>query len=149
VTSPTFTSLARRYGGDIAVITMLHELHRVGAIEERPDGCLKVLKRYYMPVLMDPAATLQAGSMLQDLGNSAHYNLTRPSEAASRFLGRATNSRIRSADAAAFRDYLEAEGQALLERADAWLSKREVSEDSPRRHRVVRLGVGVFQIQDD
>jgi hypothetical protein len=146
---PSFTSLARRYGGDIAVITMLHELHRVGAIEERPDGRLKVLKRYYMPALMDPAATMQAGSMLQDLGNTAHYNLVRPAETESRFLGRATNPRIRSADVAPFREFLEAEGQALLERADAWLSKREVSEDSPRRYRVMRLGVGVFQIQDD
>ena len=128
---------------------MLHELHRVGAIEERPDGRLKVLKRYYMPVLMDPAATIQAGTMLQDFGNSAHYNLTRPADAASRFIGRATNPRIRSADVPAFREFLEAEGQALLERADAWLSAREVAAESPRRHRVLRLGVGVFQIQDD
>ena len=146
---PSFTTLARRYGGDIAVITMLHELHRVGAIEEQADGSLRVLKRYYMPVLMDPAATLQAGSILEDIGNSAHYNLTRPPDAASRFVGRATSSRIRSADVAAFREFMEEEGQALLERADAWLTRREVAADSRRHQRVVRLGVGVFQIQDD
>ena len=146
---PSFTTLARRYSGDIAVITMLHELHRVGAIEEQVDGSLRVLKRYYMPIVMDPAATLQAGSMLEDLGNSAHYNLTRPAGAPSRFVGRATNARIRPADVAAFREFLEAEGQALLERADAWLTAREVAADSQRRHRVARLGVGLYQIEDD
>lgn len=145
----SFTALARRYGGDIAVITMLHELHRVGAIEELADGRLKVLKRYYMPVLMDPAATMQAASMIHDLGNSAYYNLTRPKDAASRFVGRATNARIRATDVAAFREFMEDSGQELLERADAWLSEREVAPDSQRRQRVVRLGLGVFQIEDE
>lgn len=145
----SFTALARRYGGDIAVVTMLHELHRVGAIEEQVDGRFRVLKRYYMPVVMDPAATLQAGSMIQDLGNSAYYNLTRPKDSESRFLGRATNARIRAADVPEFRAFMEEAGQDLLERADAWLSAREVPPESPRRQRIVRLGLGVFQIEDD
>jgi hypothetical protein len=145
----SFTALARRYGGDIAVITMLHELHRVGAIEEQPDGRLRVLKRYYMPVVMDPAATMQAGSMIHDLGNSAYYNLTRPKDGESRFVGRATNARIRAADVPEFRAFMEDAGQALLERADAWLSEREVPENSLRRQRIVRLGLGVYQIEGD
>ncbi len=146
---PSFTALARRYGGDIAAITMLHELHRVGAVEALPDGRLRVMKRYYMPIVMDPAATLQAGSMLEDFGNSVHYNLSRPAGAASRLLGRATNARIRAVDVAAFREFVEAEGQAMLERVDAWLTEHEVPADSQRRHRVVRLGLGVYQIQDE
>ncbi len=102
-----------------------------------------------MPVLMDPAATLQAGSILEDVGNSAYYNLTRAPEAVSRFMGRAANTHIRPADAKAFREFLEAEGQALLERADAWLSEREAGDDALHRRRLMRVGVGVFQIQDD
>jgi hypothetical protein len=145
----SFTALARRYGGDIAVITMLHELHRVGAIEEQADGSLKVLKRYYMPVVMDAAATLQAGSMLNDLGNAAHYNLARPPEAPSRFLGRATNPRIRVTDVPGFRQFLETEGQEFLERADAWLEKHEVPAGSTRTQRLVRLGVGLFQVEGE
>lgn len=147
--SDSFTALASRYCGDIAAVTMLHELSRVGAIEELSDGRLRVLKRYYMPVVVDPTAILQAGSMLNDLGNTAHYNLVRPSTATSRFLGRATNTRIRVADAADFRAFIEAEGQALLERADAWLEQRAVAEGSPRAQRVRRLGIGIFQIEDD
>jgi hypothetical protein len=145
----SFATLARRYGGDIAVITMLHELHRAGALVEEADGSLRVLKRYYMPALMDPSATVQAGSILADLGNAAYYNLTRPGDAPTRFVGRAANIQMRAADAAAFRAWLEDEGQAFLERADAWLSAREARPDAPRRQRLVRLGVGLFQIQDE
>jgi hypothetical protein len=145
----TFTTLARRYGGDIAVITMLHELHRAGALVEEADGSLRVLKRYYMPVLMDPSATVQAGSLLADLGDAAYYNLTRPAGAPTRFVGRATNTQMRAVDAAAFRAWLEDEGQAFLERADAWLSEHEARAESPRRQRLLRFGVGLFQIQDD
>jgi hypothetical protein len=87
--------------------------------------------------------------MIHDLGSSAHYNLTRPAGAASRFLGRATNVRVRAADVPAFREFLEVAGQDLLERADAWLTEKEVAPGSPRRQRIVRLGVGVFQIEDD
>lgn len=147
--SGSFAALARRYGGDIAVVTMLNELTRAGAMEAQPDGRLRVLKRYYMPVVMDPAAILQAASMVHDVAATADYNLVRPADAPTRFLGRATNARIRASDVPAFREFLEHEGQGLLERADAWLEQREVPAEPTRRQRVVRLGVGVFQVEDD
>jgi len=47
-----------------------------------------------------------------------------------RFEGRATNSNVRSVDVPAFRAFLETEGQALLERADEWLSRHEPAGNS-------------------
>jgi hypothetical protein len=145
----TFTALARRYAGDIAPVTMLKELSRVGALERTPDGGLRVLKRYYMPLALDPAMALQAGSVMEDLGAAVHYNLARREGQPTRFVGRATNTEVRAGAAADFRAYLEQEGQVFLERADAWLSAHEVPSEPPRRHRTIRLGVGVFQIQDE
>lgn len=144
-----FSALARKYAPDTPPITMLRELQRVGAVEESGEHRLRVLKRYYMPLAMDPEAVLRAGSMLQDLGNTTYYNLARRDGDPTRFQGRATNQHMRIADAPAFREYLESEGQALLERVDAWLSRHEAPANGRRPHKAVRLGVGVYQIEDD
>jgi hypothetical protein len=145
----SFTALTRMYAGDIAPITMLRELVRVGAVEEQADGLLKVVKRYYMPLQMDADAIYRAGSVLRDLGTTIDYNLVRGPEQPTRFEGRATNAQIRNIDVPAFRAFLETEGQALLERVDEWLSQHECSEDTNRKYKIIRLGVGVYQIQDD
>lgn len=145
---PNFTSLARKYAADTAPITMLRELQRVGAVEDR-DGRLRALKRFYMPLAMDADAVLRAGSVLQDLGNTVDYNLVRQAGDPTRFEGRATDVTVRRADIASFRTFLEDEGQGLLERADEWLSRHEVSENERQRKKTVRLGIGVYQIQDD
>ena len=73
----SFSALTRKYAGDIAPITMLRELLRVGAVKERADGVLQVLMRYYMPLQMDADAIFRAGSALRDLGNTIDYDLVR------------------------------------------------------------------------
>lgn len=45
----SFSSLVRRFGGDIPPGAMRTELKRVGAIQEDEDGNLEVLKRYFRP----------------------------------------------------------------------------------------------------
>jgi hypothetical protein len=145
----SFTSLAHKYAGDIAPVTMQRELLIVGALAELDDRSLRALKRYYMPLAMDDESILRAGSVLQDLGNTMDYNLTREETDPTRFEGRATNSNVRAVDAVAFREFLESEAQALLERADAWLALREPSPDAKRQYKTTRIGIGIYQIQDD
>ncbi len=146
---PSFTGLARKYAGDIAPITMSRELQRVGAVLELESGSLRVLKRFYMPLTIDAEAVLRGGSVLSDLGNTVDYNLVRSADDMSRFEGRATNARVRRADAEAYRAFLETEAQGFLERVDEWLAHHEVPEDAVRKKKTIRLGIGVFQIQDD
>jgi hypothetical protein len=145
----SFSALSRQYASNIAPITMLRELVRVGAVNERTNGALRVLKRYYMPLQMDADAVFRAGSVLQDLGNTIDYNLVRETDDPTRFEGRATNANIRNVDVKAFRAFLEVEGQAMLERADEWLLQHEPSTDTRRKYKTTRLGVGIYQIQDD
>ncbi len=45
----SFSSLVRRFGGDIPPGAMRTELKRVGAIQENENGNLEVLKRYFRP----------------------------------------------------------------------------------------------------
>lgn len=147
---PTFVALCRKYAGDIAPITMLRELVRVGAARETAAGVVQALKRYYMPLQMDPEALLRGGSMLADMGATVNYNLGRAADSPSRFLGRATNPNLRPADARAFRAFLEREGQVFLEHVDEWLSSREVRElPAGGRHKMLRLGVGLYQIENE
>jgi hypothetical protein len=149
-TGPTFTDLCKRYGGDLAPITMRRELTRVGAMAELPAGELRVLMRYYMPLQMDPDAVVRAGSMLEDLGTTVSFNLGKAPDEVSRFAGRATNTRIRTADARRFRTFLEDEGQAFLERIDEWLSRHETpASDDGTTTRTLRVGAGVYGIQDE
>ena len=116
----TFTSLARKYAGSTAAITMLKELLRVEALAETKEGRLRV-----------------------------HHNLVRAPEQPARFVGRATNARIPKRHAAAFDDFVEREAQSFLERVDAWLSKHEAPGAEGRQQRNLRLGIGVFQIRDE
>ena len=147
---PTFSDLCKRYGADIAPITMRRELARVGALVESPAGELRVVMRYYMPLQMDPDAVVRAGSMLEDLGTTVSFNLGKSADEQSRFAGRAINTRIRTADANRFRSFLDQEGQAFLERIDDWLSRHEPPPpgDGPAQ-RSIRVGAGVYGIQDE
>ncbi len=149
-TRRTFIDLCKRYGGDLAPVTMRRELVRVGAMTELQTGELRVLMRYYMPMPMDPEAVVRGGSMLEDMGTTVSFNLGKDEGEISRFAGRATNTRIRSADARRFRTFLETEGQAFLERIDEWLSRHErpPADDGPKT-RSVRVGVGVYGIEDE
>jgi hypothetical protein len=149
--SPNFSELCRRYAPDIPPTAMLKELLRVSAVTENTDGVYTATMRYYMPDLLDPDAVLRSGSVLEDLGNTAAYNLVCDRQAGeeTRFEGRATSAIVRASSVKAFRAYLEDEAQGMLERADDWLAKHEKTSTSKRPERSVRLGVGVYQIQDD
>lgn len=146
---PDFASLARRYAADIAPITMLRELVRVGAVSEQPDGALQVRQRYYMPLVLDSDAVVRAGSVLHDIGTTIEYNLAREADQGTRFEGRATAANIRSVDEPAFRAFIESEGQAFLERVDDWLVQHKASPEAGRTPKTTRLGIGIYQIHDD
>ncbi len=47
-----------------------------------------------------------------------------------------------------FRAFLEQEGQAFLEKVDAWLTEHQVSATDEPDTQLTRLGVGVYHIQD-
>jgi hypothetical protein len=146
----SFTELCHRYAPDIPPTAMLKELRRVGAVNEPADGVFKAAMRYYMPEAQDPDAVLRSGSVLEDLGNTTAFNLHRdPSvDKATRFEGRASSASVRVSAVKDFRTYLEDEAQGLLERVDEWLAVHEKPPTNKRPERTIRLGVGVYQIQD-
>jgi hypothetical protein len=145
--APSFQDLCRRYGGDVPASALLRELRRVGAVGEE-DGKLRALMRSYIQARLDPEKIIRAGSVLEDLGNTVVFDLTAPATARLRFERRAENASIDLRDVPEFQDFLEREGMAFLERVDDWLTRHERNDPAAPGARV-RLGVGVYHLQDE
>ncbi len=149
---PSFHDLAKRYAGDIPVTATLKELKRAGAVSENDDGALVAKARDYMPGERNPAApaaVTRSGSVLEDIGNTVDWNLVRSKDDAPRFERRATNINIGHDSIEDFRAFVNCEGQAFLERVDAWLTDHEVPDTQQQPAEVLRLGLGLYWIQDE
>lgn len=145
--APSFEALHRKHGGDIPATTMQKDLVRTGALCIESDGKLKPLRRYFMPLPLEVDAVARAGDVLLTMGNTVTLNLTRRPGSEGRFEGRASSTRIPARDTAEFRAFVERQGMRFLEEMDQWLNRHAVEPDSSEAE-LVRLGVGVYQIQE-
>ncbi len=147
----TFATLLRRCGAsDVRSSTLLKELRNAGAVRETADGQLEALQRAYIPHTMDEQLIRLWGTVIADIATTYVHNLTRTPSAAARFERAAANSRIRASALPEFRQFLNREGQAFLERMDDWLARHEVPavQADADAGPTIRLGVGVYHIQD-
>jgi hypothetical protein len=101
-----------------------------------------------MPRAMDGQAVERAGAVVADLVTTVEHNLSRGTGEPARFEGRAQNRHIDPRQLPAFRAFMEREGQAFLERCDEWLSAHEASRPAGESVATLRLGVGVYAIQE-
>ena len=125
---------------------MIKELKSAEAIEELPDGRVRPLTRNYVPRGLSEERLRLWASVTADLANTIEHNLSRDESTSPRFERRALSLRIDPRALPEFRALLEAEGQALLERIDDWLSAHEVSDADSSD--CIRLGVGIYHIED-
>lgn len=142
---PLFSDLYKEYGGDIPQSTLLKELLNTKTLARDTDGRLKVVKRFYMPQLLDEEAVIRSGEVLQDIGDTILHNLTRSLKERSRFEGRAMHRSVSAASVNSFKDFLEQQAMDFLESADDWLDQHQARPDENS----VRLGIGLYFIQDD
>jgi hypothetical protein len=146
----TFETLVRRCGaGDVRPSTLLKELLSAGAVRRHADGRLEAIERNYIPHAVDEQLIRLWGTVLADVATAYAHNLTRTARTPARFERAAVNDRISAASLAEFRRFLDQEGQAFLERVDAWLTAHEASDSGSAPSAVpIRLGAGVYHIQD-
>ncbi|MDB6088026.1 MAG: hypothetical protein JWN85_810 [Gammaproteobacteria bacterium] len=146
----TFTALLRRCGaGDVRPSTLLRELRNAGAICERDDGRIEALKRVYVPHAMDEELIRLWGTVLGDVANTYVHNLTRDATTSARFERAALNDRVLTSALPEFQQFLDKEGQAFLERVDAWLTAHEAKAGKGGSAKAtIRLGAGVYHLQD-
>jgi hypothetical protein len=127
---------------------LLKELRSSGAVRKTADGRLEALQRMYIPHAMDGELIRLWGTVLADIGATYVHNLTRSTKTPARFERAAVNDRVRADALPEFREFLNQEGQAFLERLDAWLTANEVQEHDASPQTTLRLGAGVYHIQD-
>ena len=70
----SFSSLVKKYGGDIPPGAMRTELKRVGAISEEKDGSLAGLMRAFLPIDSERRMEIIFGQALCALGNTLAHN---------------------------------------------------------------------------
>lgn len=136
-------------GGDVPATALLKELIDAGAVRRRQDGRLEALQRNFIPQPMDDQLIKLWGSVMADVATTYLHNLTKAQDAPARFERAAVNDRIDARAVPAFRKFLEQEGQAFLERADAWLTEHQLPHESGAEAKTVRLGVGAYHVQDE
>lgn len=147
----TFAELLRRCGaGDVRASTLLKELRGAGALRENPNGRVEALMRDYIPQSMDAGLVRLWGTVISDVASTYQHNLTRRSAVPARFERAAMNGHVRAQALPEFRKFLENEGQAFLERVDAWLTAHQARAEQPsEKAGAIRLGAGVYHIQDE
>ncbi|MEJ1960281.1 MAG: DUF6502 family protein [Gammaproteobacteria bacterium] len=145
----TFAALVRACGGgDVPLSTLLRELRSAGAIHEREEGRWEPLMRNYLLHTIDEHVIRLWGTRMADIASTYVHNFTRTSRAPARFERAAVNDRIARSALPEFRKFLDEEGQAFLERLDAWLTAHEVKDGTREEPATIRLGAGLYHIQD-
>jgi hypothetical protein len=136
----------RRYAPALPVVAMIKELKNAKAIEELGNGRLRALKRTYVPSQLSAERLKLWSSVLSDVAATIEHNFNRGASVPARFERRALNLCVDRRSLPEFRELLEREGQAFLERVDDWLASHEAAGDA--REEGIRLGVGIYHIED-
>jgi len=144
----SFTELVQRNAPGIPVVAMIKELRTAGAIAEVPGKRLRALKRSYVPRELNENLVRLWGSVLQDVATTLEHNLFRDEAGPARFDRRAISLRVDPKSVPQFQELLEREAQAFLERIDEWITAHELDSSIHDRGGGIRLGVGVYHIQD-
>ena len=144
----SFSTLVKRYSGDIPIRAMADELLRVGAVKQLKDGRICLLSRGYIPQ-KGPVEKLQVlGSDTADLIATIDHNLyqkpTKP-----RFQRKVMYDNVPVEAAREFQTLAAAQGQELLEAIDRWLAHRDrdVNPASKGTGRM-RVGLGIYHFEE-
>jgi len=142
---PSMAALLKSYAGDTPHGAVIKELTELGLVERTPSG-FRALAREYIRGGSDPDLLRQAGIALHDHAATIAYNVDSKRTGPALFERMATNTALPRRQLRAFKAFLATEGQAFLEKADAWLAARAATTADDER--TVRVGVGVYEIHD-
>lgn len=145
-----FRRLTHRYAGDIPDRAITKEMLDLGLMEtsgEEAHG-YRAIRRDYLRDTADADIVRQMGQALHDHGVSLAHNLN-PERSEGWFEGVASNNRMPADAVERLNALLQKEGQAFLERVDAWLSDHELesgggNEGRDGRDNASRVGVGIY-----
>jgi len=145
---PGFSGLVRRHSGDMPTRAVLDELLRVGAVRQREDGLYEPATRAYVPQQGTLEKLNILGSDVADLIDTIDHNMQHGG-ADPRFQRKVMYHSIDAQALAAFRRLSATQGQALLEKLDAWLAAHDTDptpgDDAAPR---ARVGLGIYYFEE-
>ena len=140
----TFSTLVRRYSGDMSPRSMLDELMRVGAVVETEPGWLKVLRRVYEPQALEMDSFERVGEVVKNFVDTVDFNLQKKKKGAGRFERIVYSPEgLRNEDVPRFRAYVNERCQALLEEIDNWIARLDLPK-KPNEEDVTFTGIGIY-----
>ena len=146
----SFSTLVKRYSGDMTPRTILDELLRVGSAERQEDGRIQMVTRGYVPQksAVDKLGIL--GRDVADLIDTIDHNLQHGADDP-RFQRKVMYAAIPAEALPAFRKLSAAQAQALLEKLDRWLAEHDVApiarKDDEAAERA-RVGLGIYYFEE-
>jgi len=145
-----FAALVKGHSGDMPVRAVLDELLRVGAVQLLEDGRVALLQHGFVPQQSVLQKIGILGTDVAQLVETVDHNIEHGASEP-RFQRKVMHRGIPHDVLPAFRDLSAREGQALLERLDAWLAVRDLAHrpDLQARPgvRTARVGVGIFHFE--
>lgn len=144
----SFSTLVRRYSGDLPPRAVLDELLQVRNVERAADGRLHLLTRVYIPRASDTAKLAILGTDVAYLIGTIDHNLQGLEPA--RFQRKVTYDNLPVEAVEAFRELSARHAQELIESLGSWLARhdRDANPDIEGTGRM-RAGVGVFYFEED
>ncbi len=144
----SFTRLVRSYSGDAPARAVLDELLRVGAVERRPEGKIRLLERSYVPKKGEVEKIGILGTDVSDLISTIDHNILHAD--APFFQRKACYDNLPSEALPNLKKITEKRAQALLESMDRQMSKkdRDLNPQEGGTGRK-RAGIGIYYFEDD
>ena len=153
----SFSTLVKRYAGDIPAGAMRTELCRRGTAREIEDGQLAALERWFRPSRFDEDFVHRFAFSLEHLAATIVYNagmVQRPdfspelSHEIGRFERYAWTEHFTPATTQAFKEWVRREGTAFIDIADGWIGENEIPR-SEWRGESRSVGVGIYYFEED
>ncbi len=144
----SFTTLVRKFSGDMAARAMLDELLRVRAVERGSSGALKALTRAYIPESLQAEALQGFGMRIRDFVSTSEHNVMRkmPPGRFERIVY--ANDGLREELMPALDALIRAKGMQLLVELDNWMSAQQRvdpdAKDKNKGQKRINTGVGIY-----
>ncbi len=145
----SFSSLVKKYSGDMPVRAVLDELLNAGTVVLQEDGTVELLTRAYLPGADKQAKLDILGADVADLITTINRNLEQKNTLPL-FQRKVSYDNIPEELLEQFKTVSSQQSQALLEKLNKWLAARDRDvnpevQGSGRK----RVGIGIYYFEED
>ncbi|MDJ0834804.1 MAG: DUF6502 family protein [Gammaproteobacteria bacterium] len=143
----SFSSLVKRYSGDMPVVAMLNALLDSGNIRVIDNGNIQLVNRNFLPVSDSDKKLEILGIDTAELMQTIDHNICVEHPEDVRFQRKASNTQVRLDALPMIKQRINKKAQQLLEDIDASFSENET--DDKEQSTAVSIGIYFYQDTDD